>query len=249
MLALTAGCAFAVGSAWRTSAARGVTAPPIANDDSYSTPFNTTLTVAAPGVLANDTDPAGFTLTAALQTNPSDFAAMVFHSDGSFTYKPISTFSGTDSFMYVARDGHGGTSNVATVTITVRPPVQADLSVGITHSPDPAPAGRLETFTISVSNLGPDTARHVIDDATVVGGEVVSARASNGKLCALPTPKVKDISCNLDTVPTGPPVTVTVTVRAPHVAGAVISVSSTVSAPADTTPGNDTASDSVTVVT
>ena len=223
----------------------GVTAPPVANDDSYTTPFNTTLNVAAPGVLSNDTDAQGFTLTAALQHNPSDFAAMVFHSDGSFTYTPVSTFSGMDSFTYVARDGHGGTSNVATVTITVGQPVRADLSVGITHSPDPAPAGGSETFTITVSNLGPDAAPHVIDDATVLGGKVVSARASNGRTCVLPKAKVEDISCSLGSVPTGPPVTVTVTVKAPHKDG--ISISSTVSSPADITPGNDTATDSVTV--
>lgn len=249
MLALAAGCAFAVGSAWRASAAPSVTAPPIANDDSYSTPFNTTLTVAAPGVLANDTDPAGLTLTAALQTNPSDFAAMVFHSDGSFTYTPVSTFSGTDSFTYVARDGQGGTSNVATVTIIVARPPQADLSIGITHSSDPAPAGGAETFTITVSNLGPDAAPTVVDDATVLGGKLVSARASNGKMCALPKAKVEDVICHLGTVSTGTPMTVTVTVRAPHKPGSMISISSTVSSPLDTTPGNDTATDSVTVTT
>ena len=39
---------------------------PVATDDSYSTTLNTTLSVAAPGVLANDTDADGNPLTAAV---------------------------------------------------------------------------------------------------------------------------------------------------------------------------------------
>ena len=36
---------------------------PVANDDSYATAFNTPLNVAAPGVLVNDTDADGDSLT------------------------------------------------------------------------------------------------------------------------------------------------------------------------------------------
>src|SRR5262249_23047039 len=42
---------------------------PTANDDSYSVTENTTLTMPAPGVLANDTDPNGASLTASLVSN------------------------------------------------------------------------------------------------------------------------------------------------------------------------------------
>jgi hypothetical protein len=44
---------------------------PVANNDSYSANVNTTLTVAAPGVLANDTDQNGDSLTAVLVGNVS----------------------------------------------------------------------------------------------------------------------------------------------------------------------------------
>ena len=44
---------------------------PTAAGDSYSTAEDTTLTVAAPGVLGNDSDPDGDPLTAVLVTGPS----------------------------------------------------------------------------------------------------------------------------------------------------------------------------------
>src|SRR5206468_2196135 len=48
-----------------------VSAPPQANDDSYHVGPGQTLTVAAAGVLANDSDPAGYALTVSTNTNPS----------------------------------------------------------------------------------------------------------------------------------------------------------------------------------
>src|SRR5437867_1047367 len=46
-------------------------APVEANDDSYTTPEDTQLTVIAPGVLANDSDADGDTLSAVLVSGPS----------------------------------------------------------------------------------------------------------------------------------------------------------------------------------
>jgi VCBS repeat-containing protein len=103
--------------------------PPVANDDGYSTPRNDTLVVDADeGVLANDTDPDGDTLTAIL-VDGVDHGVLVLADDGSFTYTPDDDFTGEDSFTYVANDGVAD-SNTATVTIAVtqpnRPPVAND---------------------------------------------------------------------------------------------------------------------------
>jgi hypothetical protein len=91
--------------------------PPVANDDDYSTPFQSQLIVVAPGVLGNDTDTEGELLTAVLQTGV-DNGNLSFLDDGSFSYTPFAGFSGVDSLTYVANDGTDD-SNVATVTITV----------------------------------------------------------------------------------------------------------------------------------
>jgi VCBS repeat-containing protein len=90
---------------------------PTATDDAYSTAEDTALTVAAPGVLANDTDPDGDTLSAVAGSGPSH-GTLSRNADGSFTYTPAADYTGSDSFTYRASDGQLE-SSPATVTIAV----------------------------------------------------------------------------------------------------------------------------------
>lgn len=95
--------------------------PPVAVDDQYQTDEDTPLTVAAPGVLANDSDPDGPTsLTAQLISPPVPAAGFALNPDGSFTFTPVPDFFGTVSFTYRASDG-SLSSAPATVRIEVRP--------------------------------------------------------------------------------------------------------------------------------
>lgn len=71
-------------------------------------------------VLANDTDPDGDPLTAALETGPTN-GTLDFNPDGSFTYTPGGAFAGTDSFVYRATDSTGR-SATATATILAATP-------------------------------------------------------------------------------------------------------------------------------
>src|SRR5436190_984533 len=68
----------------------------LANDDSYTTPEDTQLTVSAPGVLANDSDVDGDALSAVLATGPSH-GTLTLNSDGSLVYMPALNFNGIDS--------------------------------------------------------------------------------------------------------------------------------------------------------
>ncbi len=90
---------------------------PVAVNDSYTTAEDTTLNVAAPGVLANDSDVEGDILSGALLTQPTH-GSLTFNSDGSFSYTPAANYNGTDSFTYKANDGQAD-SGIATVTITI----------------------------------------------------------------------------------------------------------------------------------
>ena len=92
---------------------------PVARNDAYATAEDTPLTVAAPGVLGNDTDVDSPSLSAVLMTQPS-LGTLTLNSDGSFVYTPNADANGTDSFTYMVSDGSNG-SNVATVTLTVEP--------------------------------------------------------------------------------------------------------------------------------
>ena len=90
---------------------------PVANNDFYNTAEETALNIGAPGILTNDSDIDGDTITAVQISGPSD-GSLTLYSDGSFSYNPNSNFSGSDSFTYVANDSTTD-SNIATVFITV----------------------------------------------------------------------------------------------------------------------------------
>ncbi len=97
------------------------TTPIVAVNDQYHVDLNTTLTVPAPGVQANDLSINGQPFTSVVVTGPSD-GRLTLNPDGSFTYTPKKNFVGTDTFTY--EDVQGSTvSNVATVTIDVNPKV------------------------------------------------------------------------------------------------------------------------------
>jgi VCBS repeat-containing protein len=95
--------------------------PPLANADSYSTNEDTPLTVAATGVLSNDTDAENNSLTAVRNgstTGPSN-GTLTLNANGSFTYTPNANFNGTDIFTYFAFDGTTNSTTAASVTVTV----------------------------------------------------------------------------------------------------------------------------------
>jgi VCBS repeat-containing protein len=107
--------------------------PPVATDDAYATDEDTTLNIAAPGMLGNDSDPDGDPLTVVVVTVPQHGSGSI-SSDGSLNYMPDANFSGSDTFSYKASDGTAE-SNISTVTITVNPindpPVAVDDSVSV----------------------------------------------------------------------------------------------------------------------
>ena len=78
------------------------------------------LTIAAPGVLGNDSDADNDSITAA-QVSGTSNGTLALNSNGSFDYTPAPGFSGSDSFTYQASDDKGALSDIATVLITVTP--------------------------------------------------------------------------------------------------------------------------------
>jgi hypothetical protein len=96
----------------------GVNGPPLAQSDNYSVGSNTTLSIGAnSGVLANDFEPEGDPMVAAV-TNSPRVGTLSFTPDGSFQYTPPAGFNGTVQFSYQASDFHQ-LSNVSTVVVSV----------------------------------------------------------------------------------------------------------------------------------
>ncbi len=93
--------------------------PPTAVNDSYTTGEDTPLTIDAPGILTNDSDPDHDPLTTVLvQDIDASKGNLELNENGSFTFTPTLNFSGGATFTYQANDGRLN-SNIATVTITV----------------------------------------------------------------------------------------------------------------------------------
>jgi hypothetical protein len=95
--------------------------PPVANDDYYTMPMNSVLTVGVPGVLNNDNDPDGDDIIFLFATSPSHESSFSIWADGHFTYQPVTDYFGTDTFTYTISDEYGET-DTATVTITIEEP-------------------------------------------------------------------------------------------------------------------------------
>ncbi|MDX1996619.1 MAG: Ig-like domain-containing protein [Thermoanaerobaculia bacterium] len=106
-----------------TLVAGSVSSTPIARNDQYLGVGNVTLNVdgTPPGLLANDSDPDGDTVTVQTITSPTaqgGTVSLVDAGTGTFTYLPPAGFKGVDSFTYTIVDDNANTST-ATATITM----------------------------------------------------------------------------------------------------------------------------------
>ena len=167
----------------------GINHPPSAGNDSYSVVAGSTLNVAAPGVLANDSDADGNSITALLVSAPAH-GSLSLNANGAFAYQPVAGYSGSDVFTYQASDGQLS-SGTASVTITVvaaanKPPVA-------TNDSYTAPIRRSNNYTARVFNVlandkDPDGSLNVatvsITSAPNKGGSVTVN--SNGTLSYVP---------------------------------------------------------------
>ena len=138
---------------------------PTANADKYSVDEDQSLSVANPGILANDTGADGGTLTAQLVTAPSN-GTLTLNPNGTFTYMPRSDYHGPDSFTYRANNGIC-LSNPAVVSITVNSMNDAPTAVDNRYTPN-------EDQPLSVSSPG------VLANDKDVDGDALTASLKTG---------------------------------------------------------------------
>ena len=79
----------------------------VAQNDAYRIDLNTTLTVATPGVQADDIALGDKPIVSSIVVKPSH-GTLSFGADGSFTYIPTEGYTGVDTFTY--KDSAGGQS-------------------------------------------------------------------------------------------------------------------------------------------
>jgi gliding motility-associated-like protein len=100
-----------------------VNEPPTGNDDSKTTPENTSVSGALKGV-----DGDGDVLTFTKVTNPAHGTAVVA-ADGAYTYTPAANYNGPDYFTIDISDGNGA-SVIVKVVVTVTPVNEAPTGTG-----------------------------------------------------------------------------------------------------------------------
>ena len=185
-------------------------AAPLAAADSYSLVEGETLTIAAPGVLANDilntatiasfgpsTGVEEATLGSTLLTARG--GSLRLSAQGGFTYTPSPGFTGADTFVYVLRNAGGSSS--ATVTIDVRAVTATAVSDSYATAPEtplavPAPGvltndtlagGRIASFG---ANSGNEQSALGTPTPTARGGVVTLSQ--DGSFAYTPPPTVED---------------------------------------------------------
>ncbi len=102
---------------------------PVVQNDTFSVHAGQTLHIAAPGLLANDSDADGDTLQVIDYAVGGLQGTVDGRADGGLSFTPTAGFVGQTSFGYTVSDGVGGTAQ-GTVTIDVgnQPPVLAPIS-------------------------------------------------------------------------------------------------------------------------
>ncbi|MCU1231106.1 MAG: thrombospondin, partial [Acidobacteria bacterium] len=214
---------------------------PVANGDSYSVAGNSTLTVAAPGVLGNDTDVDGVPPLTAMQVSGPAHGSATLNADGSLSYTPALNYTGPDSIIYNAKDAGGAVSNNATININVVTPINAaDLALAITDSPDPVAAGSAVTYIATVSNSGPNTNSAYSVNFTVTGGTITGT--SGAATCSGGT---TNVACTGTAIGAGNSANISLVVNAG--AGASVQLSGAISYAVDPNTSNNSASQTTTI--
>ena len=147
---------------------------PVATGENYTMDQDTTLTVAAAGVLANDTDIDGPSLSAVLDAG---LAGLALNANGGFSYTPPLHFAGSVSFTYHASDGIDA-SNVVTVDIDVAdteaPVITASTAISSIWPPNSKLVDVGLTYSAVDNSSAATTSLAVFsdeDDVTPAGGQ------------------------------------------------------------------------------
>ncbi len=135
-----------------TLVVRAVNDVPVAVNDAYTMTGDTTLSVPAAGVLANDTDADHDPLSTVYFAGP-DHGLLTLNPDGSFDYTPDLGYTGPDFFYYFANDGQSD-STLTTVSLMVNPPAPDFVIEGISLIPGVVTNGGIFAAHVKVANRG-----------------------------------------------------------------------------------------------
>lgn len=160
---------------------------PEAIDDAATTPINTPVDI---NVIDNDNegdaalDPTSIEFIGGTEPNPSTQGSFTVNSTtGLVTFTPVNGFTGTVTIAYKVSDLNS-LSDVAIITVEITQ-VSADLQIVKTANPNPVSAGETLTYTLTVTNNGPDAAENAkVVDILPAGITFVSSNPNKGSWSA-----------------------------------------------------------------
>ena len=156
----------------------------------------------------------------------------------------IPTASGTvaNSASVTGSESDPNASNNSTTTTTTVNQATVDLAVTKTETPDPVLAGQTVTYTITVTNIGPDASTPVtLTDSLPAGVTLVATSTSQGSCSGTIT-----ITCILGILDSGATSTTTIVIETGS-PGTLVNIATVTSADFDTNPANNTATSSTAV--
>jgi uncharacterized delta-60 repeat protein len=157
-----------------------VNSVPLADHDTYNLAEDSTLNVAAPGVLSDDTDENNDPLTAELMSTTAN-GTLTFNSDGSFKYTPNANFNGSESFLYRVTDGHAysfTTSVLLNVSAVNDAPVNSVPGAQVVVENSPLIFSAANGNPLSVSDI--ETGLHQFRVALSVTGGALTLKSTAG---------------------------------------------------------------------
>ncbi len=152
---------------------------PMAIDDSSTTPEDTAVTI---GVLANDSDLDGDTLSVSLASVLATQGTVTINADGTLRFTPATNFNGTATISYSISDGNGGSANafaVVTVTSVNDAPTANDDATT-------TPEDTAETVVVLANDSDLDGDSLTVTTATVPAAQGAVSINANGTLLFTP---------------------------------------------------------------
>ncbi len=142
------------------------------------------------------------------------------YGDGNTNVAPVVGIGGGEPEPYIigthtAAAAPINLTNAGVVSYTLRRlPKKADLKVTVTDRPNPVLAGQNITYTVRVTNNGPDAAAgvKVIDTLPIASTNVVSCTTSQGACAGAEPGRTGTLTANLETIASGASATATIVV-------------------------------------
>jgi len=138
----------------------------------------------------------------------------------------------------------GNNTDSDTDTVTA-PATSADLMITKADRPDPVPTNATLAYTLTIRNSGPNTAQSVTVTDNLPAGVTFQSTSANGWNC---TRSGQTVTCTRASMNPGTSSTISIYVKAPSQPGTITNTASVTSATFDPVPGNNSDSETTTVI-